>query len=180
MGHAHALSYSDDLRDSGVNEPRNRFRGPRAWKGLDSVAGCRVYTNSRGDHPRAMTIGIPTARSSRYRALVLPVVLSLAAVLLSAPCRVLVAAAAPSSHECCDDHCDHEQRKSPGCETLCEARTSNVLISPTADFAPARAAESVVVSDRDRFARARTRPSIDPAITDSSPPLYVKNGALLI
>ena len=127
-----------------------------------------------------MTTGIPTARPSRYRALVLPALLSLAAVLLCAPCRVLVAAAAPSSHECCDDHCDHEQRKSRGCETLCEAQSSKVLISPTADFAPARFTESVVLSGRDHFDHARTRPSIDPAITDSSPPLYVKNAALLI
>ena len=50
-GRAHALSLADDLLDSGVNRLPNRSGSPRALKGLDSVAECRVYTNSRGCPP---------------------------------------------------------------------------------------------------------------------------------
>jgi hypothetical protein len=127
-----------------------------------------------------MTIGILIVKSTKHRALALLTALFIAGILLSAPCRVLAATVAPSSHDCCEDHCSRDEKESHGCETLCAAKSSKVLISPlpSVDLAPATG--SVVAPGQHHHGRAQMSAAVDPVMTDSSPPLYIQHAAFLI
>ena len=126
-----------------------------------------------------MTTGLPIAKPAKHRALALLTFLSLTAVLLFAPCRAL-AAVAPAPHECCQDHCNRDKQETQGCETLCAAKSSNALISTATSVEPARVTGPAVALAPDEHGSARIDASVDPAMTDSSPPLYLKHAALLI
>ncbi len=130
--------------------------------------------------PPEMTTSLLIAKSTKHRTLALLTALFIAVILLSAPCRVLAAAAAPSPHECCEDHCNRDKQESHGCQTLCAAKSSKVLISPLPSVVLAPVAVSVVTSGQDHIRRARMGASVDVVMTDSSPPLYVQHAAFLI
>ena len=127
-----------------------------------------------------MTIGILIAKSTRHRALALLTALFIAGILLSAPCRLLAAAVAPSAHDCCEGHCSRDEKESHGCKTLCAAKSSKVFISPLPGDILTPATGSVVALVQDHHGRARMSAADDPLMTDSSPPLYIQHAAFLI
>jgi hypothetical protein len=127
-----------------------------------------------------MTISLLIAKSTKHRALALLTALFIAGILLSAPCRLLAAAVVPSAHDCCEDHCSRDETESHGCETLCAAKSSKVLISPLPGDIPTPAAGSAIASVQDHHGRARMSAAVDAVMTDSSPPLYIQHAAFLI
>lgn len=128
-----------------------------------------------------MATELYVADSHPRSALGLLTLLFFVGVLVCAPCQAFAVVSATASHDCCSDHRNHDdQGRSQSCETLCAAKSAKVLISAAKSVEPPLVVGPAAATGQDQNGGARIGFSIDPAITDSSPPLYVKHAALLI